>query len=251
MLRKIFAVTLVFALMLVMSASAQTVDELIAKNIQARGGMEKLKAAKSMQMTGKMMMQGGMEAPFILQAKRPEMARMELTIQGMTMVQAYDGQTAWWIMPFAGSKDPEKMPEDQAKDMIEQADFDGTLVNYKDKSHTVEPLGKEDMEGTEVYKLKVTLKNGDLRYVYLDAENFLELKWTGKRKQQGAEIEVDTYFGDYKTVNGLVLPHSFESKIKGQTAMQMTVEKIELDVAMDDAAFKMPATTKAAESAKQ
>jgi len=251
MLRKIFSLAAAFSFLFIASAPAQTVDELIAKNIQARGGMEKLKAAQSMKMTGKMMMQGGMEAPFVLQSKRPELARMDLTIQGMTMVQAYDGQTAWWIMPFAGSKDPEKMPEEQAKDMKEQADFDGTLVNYKDKGHAVELIGKEDMEGTEVYKLKVTLKNGDLRYVYLDAENFLELKWTGKRKQQGAEIEVDTFFGDYKTVNGLVLPHSFESKVKGQTAMQMSIEKVEIDVPMDEAIFKMPSATKAPEPAKQ
>jgi hypothetical protein len=166
------------------------------------------------------------------------------------MVQAYDGQTAWMIMPFMGSTDPEKMPEEQAKDFQEQADIDGPLVDYKEKGHTVELSGKEDMEGTDVYKLKVTLKNGDVRYIYLDGENFIELRRAGKYKRQGAEIEADTYFGDYKPVNDLMVPHAIESKVSGQTVSQITVEKVEMDVAMEDAIFKMPAKSAEKEPAK-
>ncbi|MDZ7292911.1 MAG: outer membrane lipoprotein-sorting protein [candidate division KSB1 bacterium] len=250
MLRKVLGLVFFISILFNLTASAQTVDELISKNLEARGGMEKLKAATSMKMSGKMLFQG-MEAPFTIYAARPNSVRIDMTLQGKTMVQAYDGQTAWMIMPFMGSTDPEKMPEEASKEIQEQADFDGPLVDYKEKGHTVELIGKEDLEGTEVYKLKVTLKNGDVRYVYLDGETFVELKWTGIRKRQGAEFEVDTYLSDYKPVDGLVFPHAIESKVKGQTMNQMTVEKIELNVPVDEAMFKMPAKTTEKQPAKQ
>src|SRR5688500_7691439 len=106
---------------------ADDVDELINKNIQAHGGMEKLKAMKSVKMSGKMSMAGGLEAPFTFQKKRPDKIKIEFVLQGLTGIQAYDGSTAWTLMPFAGSKDPQKMPEEERKDIIEQADFDGPL----------------------------------------------------------------------------------------------------------------------------
>lgn len=219
--------------------AAQTVDEIIAKNIEARGGYDKLKAVKSMKFTGKMMAQG-MEMPTTYIAKRPNKLRIEATMQGQTMVQAYDGETAWWIFPFMGNPEPQKMPEDQARETINQADIEGHLVDYKKKGHKVELIGKEDMEGTEVYKLKLTLKNGDVQYIYLDGEYFIELKQTTKSKRQGVEFEVDTFYGDYKEVNGLMIPHSIESKASGNTVMQITLEKFEVDVDVDDSIFEMP-----------
>jgi len=241
MIRRISILVFSVFVLFCVQASAQTVDELINKNIEARGGLEKLKAVKTMRMTGKMIMQG-MEVPVTMQMKRPNLMRMEMTFQGRTMVMAYDGVTAWWIMPFTGSSEPEKVPEDQAKNLQDQADFDGALVDYKEKGHTVELIGKEDMEGTPVYKLKLTKKNGDIQYIYLDAENFLELKTTGKRKVQGAEIEGESYISDYKSVSGLMIPHAIETKAKGQPFSQtIKFDKVELDVPLDDSIFKMPA----------
>lgn len=240
MKRKTFAYLLLGAL-LSASAWAQTADEIIEKNIEAKGGREKIKAMNTVRMSGKMVMGQGMEAPFILEMSRPNKMRMEFTLQGMTGVQAYDGTTGWMVMPFMGKKDPEEMPADQVKGMADQADFDGVLMDYKDKGHQVEYAGKEDLEGTPVHKLKVTKKNGDVNTIYIDAETFLDLKVTGKTKVQGQEIEAETVLGDYKEVGGVIFPHSMEQKAAGMPGgMVMTIEKIEVNPDIPADRFMMP-----------
>ena len=250
MMRKIFLFSLIFLFSFVFFASAQTVDEIIKKNIEARGGLDKITAVKSMKVTGKLLTQG-IEAPVIMFIKRPNLIRMEFTLQGQSMIRAYNGETAWWINPFTGLTDPQKLPEEQAEDLIEQADMDGSLINYKEKGHQVELIGKEDMEGTEVYKLKLTLKNGNTRYLYIDSEYFLEIKVVAKIKRQGSEIEVENYVSDYKEVNGLMLPFSFDSKIGGNTTEQVTIEKYEMNVDIDDAIFNMPVPEKKQETPQE
>ena len=236
------ALTLVISLtfLFCLQASAQTVDELIRKSLDAKGGVQKIKAIKSIKMTAKIIQQG-LEIPLVIQQKRPRMVRADVTFQGKSQTMAYDGVTGWKVDPFQGSSDPEKIAGDDLKEAEEQADIDGPLIDYKEKGHTVELVGKEDMEGTSVYKLKLTLKNGDVRNIYLDAENYLELKVSMKRKTPGGEIEVDQYVGNYKPVNGVLFAFSLETKVKGQTANQITIDKIETDVAIEDSAFKMPA----------
>jgi len=242
MIRRLLTLTLSLTFLFCVQASAQSIDDLIKKNIDAHGGVQKLKAVKSMKASGKITQQG-IEIPITLQQKRASMVRMDATFQGKSMVQAYDGVTAWKIDPFQGNSDPEKVAGDDLKDLEEQADIDGPLVDYKQKGHTVELIGKEDLEGTPVYKLKLTLKNGDVRNIYLDADNYLELKVTSKRKTPGGEVDVDQYLGNYKSVSGLMFPFSIDTKINGQTVNQITIDKIETDVAVDDAVFKMPAKT--------
>ena len=118
---------IVMVAVLVPTVWAQTVDEIIAKNIQARGGADKLKSVQSVKSTATMAMGPGMEAPGVLIQKRDNLARLEFTIQGLTAVQAYDGKNAWQVMPFMGKKDPELMSADEAKEMEETADMDGPL----------------------------------------------------------------------------------------------------------------------------
>ncbi len=227
------------------AAQAQTVDEVLAKYLEARGGREKILALQSVRLTGKMAMGPGMEAPMVMSWKRPMMLRMEFTLQGMTGIQAYDGSTGWMVMPFMGKNDPEKMAEEDLKSVTEQADFDGELVDWKQKGHTVELLGKEPMEGTPAWKLKVTRKNGDINFIYLDADAYLPIKEAGKRMMRGQEMEIETSIGDYKEVNGLILPHSLVSTIKSTEFTQtVTVEKYELGVALADTDFKMPEAKK-------
>jgi len=242
MLRKSLLGILVLALLAPMAtiASAQTADELIAKNIAAKGGMDKLKAVKSMRATGKMMGMQGMEFPFVMTNKRPKSTRIEFTFQGMTGMQVYDGKTAWMSMPFAGKKEPEVMPAEQAKDMEEQADFDGPLVDYKTKGNTVELVGKEQVEGADAYNLKVTLKNGDVRNIYLDAETYLEIKVASKRMVRGTEVEGESYLSDYKEVEGLMMPHVMENAQKGSAMRQkLVIEKVEINPVIDDSIFSM------------
>jgi outer membrane lipoprotein-sorting protein len=235
------------AVLFVPALSAQTVDEIIAKNVQARGGMDKIKTVQTIKSTGTMTMGPGMEAPGSLIQKRPDMARLEFTVQGLTAVQAYDGKDAWQIMPFMGKKDPETMSADDKKDIEENADIDGPLVDYKSKGNKVELLGKEKLEGTDAYKLKATLKNGDVMFIYLDADSFLEIKEEVKRNVRGSEQEMETSLGDYKEVNGLMFPFALESGPKGsQQKEKLTLSKIELNVPVDSSIFKMPPAPPAA-----
>ncbi|HEV8199516.1 MAG TPA: outer membrane lipoprotein-sorting protein [Candidatus Polarisedimenticolia bacterium] len=229
-------------------AAAPTVDSLIAKNLEARGGLDKMKAVQSMRMTGKMMM-GGMEVPLVIEMKRPANSRVEFTFQGMTGVQAYDGKSGWTIAP-GGAKDPEPMSAEELKDAEEQSDMDGPLVDYKSKGNKVELVGKEKVEGSDAYKLKITLKNGDIRYLYLDADSSLEIKGESKRTVRGSEAEIETTIGDYKEVEGLLIPFNLQAGAKGSDQKQnIVIEKVELNPTIDVARFKMPAAAKAAAAA--
>lgn len=228
-------------------AQAQTIDEIIAKNIQARGGLEKLKSVKSLRASGKMTMGPGVEAPVMLELKRPERLRMEFTFQGMIGVQAYDGTNGWQIDPFGGKKDPEPLSPEDLKDAQEQADIDGPLVDYKAKGHKVELVGKEKVEGSDAYRVNLTLKNGDVQHIFLDADSFLEIKNESKRMVRGTEIEAESILGDYKEVGGILFPFSIQNGAKGRPEKQnLTIDKIELNPTLDEARFKMPAKPAAA-----
>ncbi len=223
---------------------AQNVDEIIAKHLEAIGGLDHIKAIKSMRMTGKMVMGSmGIEGTVTRTIKRPNNIRMDIGFQGQNMVSAYDGKTAWQIVPFMGDPKPHPMPEDQAKQMIREADFDGPLVDYKEKGHKVEFVGKAEVEGTEALKLKVTLKDGDVFYAFLDPEYYVELKrvTTQKNRQTGMDVEVQTFFSDYKEVAGVMIPHALRIKGTGPGEVNFTVEKVEVNVDLDDALFAMPA----------
>lgn len=221
-----------------------TVDGLIAKNIQAKGGPEALRALKSLRVTGKLLVNDGqIQFTYVQMKKRPGAVRTEATLQGMTAVQAYDGANGWKISPFQGRKDPEKMSADDTKSLVEDAEIDGPLVDWKAKGSTVEYLGTEDVEGTLAYKLKVVRKNGDVNFVYLEPEHFLEIRVLTQRIEQGAQVEVETDIGDYEKINGVYVPFSIESGRKGAPDKQkIVIEKAEGNVSVDDAVFRFPAT---------
>jgi outer membrane lipoprotein-sorting protein len=217
-------------------------DEIIARHIAARGGMDKLKSVQTVRMSGKMAMGPGIEVPIALELKRPSRMRMEMTFQGMTGIQAYDAGTGWMVMPFSGRTDPQPMSPDDLKDAEEMSDLDGALVDYKTKGHSVELLGKEKVEGTDAYKLRITLKNGDQRTVYLESESFMEIRQEGKRKIRGSDVEIEASMGDFKEVGGIIFPHSIEQAMKGNPQKQkITIDKIEINPSVDDSRFKMPA----------
>ena len=224
------------------AADEMTVDQIIAKNIEARGGEDAWKKVESSKMSATMSMPAmGLEAPMVIEFKRPKMVRVEATMQGMTMVQAYDGTTGWAIMPFMGNPNPEEMAEDQLKQLLDQADFEGPLMDYKDKGNTVELIGVEDFEGTEAYKLKISKKNGDIIHTYIDSEYFLEIRQESKQMMQGTEVEAATTFGDFKEVAGMMMPHSMEVSMGGGPTMQtITIDSVEVGVDIADDRFTMP-----------
>jgi outer membrane lipoprotein-sorting protein len=236
------AVLLFALLMLSVAGSAQTVDEIIAKNIAARGGLAKLKAVKTRRITGTAEF-SGVQADLVISVKRPNLVRTEITVQGMTMVQAYDGQNGWQVVPFTGKKDAETMAADDQKSTAQDADIDGALVDYKEKGHKVELVGKEKIEGTDAYHLKVTMKGGDTHDEYLDADSFLDIKSIRKVTRRGTEVVQDTTLGDYKEVEGMMLPFSLEVRAQGMQgpSQKITIQKVEFNTTMDDGQFKMPA----------
>lgn len=225
-------------------AFAQTADELITKNIQAHGGNDKIKAISSLRMTGNFDA-GGFKATVGQESKRPNLLRQTFTVQGMTQIQCYDGSSAWQISPFGGKKDPELMGESIAlHNLMEGADFDGPLVDYAAKGNTVEYLGHDQVDGDDAYKLKVTLKNGDILYYYLDPDTFLEIQIEKQQFVRGSLRESVSLLGSYKPVNGVMFPFSIESGPKNDpdSRGKVTMTKIEANVGLEDKGFKMPAT---------
>src|SRR5579864_7064377 len=221
--------------------SAQTAEELFAKNLAAHGGVEKIKAIKSYHFTGKFQ-QGSFTAQVAQDAKAPDSIREMFTIQGMTQIQAYDGKVGWQISPFQGRRDPEMLGEDDLRDLSEDSDFYGPLVDYKEKGNTVEYLGHDTVDGDDVYRLKVTLKNGDIFYYYLDPDTYIEIRTERQQFIRGAVRESQTDLGSYKQVEGVYYPFSIASGPKNRPDQKgtVTIEKIEANVDIPDSQFKMP-----------
>ncbi|HUJ39967.1 MAG TPA: DUF4292 domain-containing protein [Candidatus Acidoferrales bacterium] len=240
------AMCLAVATVFTLPAGAQTVDEIIAKNIEARGGEAKLRAVKSIRLTGRFEVGPGMVAPMVMMQERPGMVRMEFTVQGMTGIQAYDGKEGWDIMPFQGKKDPEPMAADDVKLMEAQGDMDGPLMDYKAKGNTVEYLGKDKVEGSDAYKLRVTRKNGIVETVYIDVDSGLEVKTVTKAKVHGNETEEESTYSDFRTVDGLVFPFAIEQNTVGsQQKQKITIDKIEINPDLSSVQFQMPAAAPA------
>jgi len=222
----------------------ETVDTLVAKNTEAKGGAPALAAVTSLKLQGKMVVNDGkLELGYLLVKKRPGAVREETTLQGMTRIDAFDGTEGWKISPFQGRKDPEKVSADDAKELIEDAEIDGPLINWKEKGSTVEYLGTEDVEGTMAHKLRVVRKNGDINYVYLDPDHFLEIRVITSRNKNGAQVENEVDIGDYEKINGVYFPFSLEGGPKGSTDKQKIIfDKAEANTPIDDATFKFPTT---------
>jgi outer membrane lipoprotein-sorting protein len=223
---------------------AQTVDDIVAKTLAAQG-MDKMKSVQTIRMTGTMTITPpGIDAAIVIENKRPAKARLTITVQGIENAQAYDGETGWSFMPVQGKAGVEPATADEMKDLRQQADMDGTLVDYKAKGHKVELVGKEPVP-PDAWKLKVTLKDGDVQYMYIDTENWLPIKMDTTRIINGTEMKTETFMSDYKAEGGIMMPHSVVAKIAGLGVTQaVTVQKVELDVPIDDARFKAPAVVK-------
>jgi outer membrane lipoprotein-sorting protein len=249
--QRIFSLTAFVALTsFVAPAQDLTLDEILKKNEDVLGGAEVINKVQTLKMTIRMVVGGGqMEFPMTLISKRPNLVRSESTIQGKSIISAYDGTTAWMINPLTGSSDPQKLDEKMAAN-LGSSDMDssiGSLAALKAAGHTVELLGKEDVEGSPAYKIKLTRKSGLITTYFLDAGTFLPIKAITKVSQMGQEMEVEGFPSNYRKVGGIMFAHSMDGKVGGQSMMQMNFEKIEINVPIDDSIFKMPAAEKPAE----
>ena len=224
------------------AASAQTVDEIVAKAIAARGGYEKLEAVQTQRVRGQITLGPDMGGPVTVELKRPNKMYMQIALQpGKVLTRAYDGVNGWQANPFSENTAAQPLSPADTRNISEESDMDGPLVNAAQKGNRIELAGKEPVRGHDAYKLKVTLKNGDVHYYFLDATSFLETKWTGARAQNGAEVVYESYFSDFRPVGGLIFPFRIESGTQGREGKQeLRFETIELNVPLEDSLFTMP-----------
>jgi photosystem II stability/assembly factor-like uncharacterized protein len=225
-------------------ARALTVDELLARHTEARGGLAKLRAIQSVRTSGKVVFGGDdwtIEAQYAELQKRPGMVRIETTLQGLTRVEAWDGAEGWSVQPFEGRKDPHRQSADEAKALAHDADLEGPLVDAKAKGHRVEYLGAEDVDGTPAHKLRVSLKDGDVQYFFLDPDSFLAIRVITEHQVRGTERVSEADLGSYGQVAGVWFPLSVDAGRKGAPKnAHYTFERIEVNVPADDSLFHYP-----------
>ncbi|HXY23950.1 MAG TPA: hypothetical protein VEI73_04825 [Candidatus Acidoferrum sp.] len=223
--------------------AAQTVDDIVNKAIAARGGMAKIKAVQSERISGQVSLAQGVEGTVLLELQRPHKLYSEINVEGKKIVRVYDGKSAgWMINPFTGNEEPQPMSEEDLKDMPDEADLEGPLVDYKAKGSEIELAGKEDLDGKAVYHLKLTSKNGETRTYFVDASTFLTTKWEGIRRIGDKPLPWESTLSDYRDVEGLKFPFKIDQGSPGTEFRQtLTIDKIELNPKIEDSHFAKPA----------
>ncbi len=229
-------------------APTPTAEELVRKNIQAKGGLEKIKSAKTRVTLGTVKLGRRRTAAFKEMNMRPDLVRRNISLQGMTAVQAYDGSAGWQTQPFRGRKDPELMGEDNLRDLLLDADFDGPLVDYAEKGNRIEYLGHDLVDGDDALRLRVTLKNGDIVYYYFDPDTYLEIRKETEQFIRGSVRERVVDLGSYKAVDGVMYPFSISEGSRSNPGAQVTtIEKIAVNVPLQDSDFALPAALRTEE----
>jgi hypothetical protein len=257
-----------------------SVQQIVDRNTTARGGLQAWQRVGSMSLLGKLdagktrtdggqiavvskqerakakaemrkAMQEGkplaqaptiIQLPFQMDLKRPTMTRLEIPFQGETAVQVYDGANGWKLRPYLGRHEVESFSEDELKSAASQQELDGPLFNYAAKGTTVALAGGELVDGRGAYKLKLILKNGDVRHLWIDAQTFLDVKIDSTpRRMDGKSRTVVTYFRNYKPVDGLLIAHELDTAVEGiPGAQRILIEKVALNPALDASRFTKP-----------
>ena len=228
------------ALLTASAARAQTVDDVMRRYLEARGGLARLRAVQGLRLTGTMELPG-VSAPFVLELKRQGKMRTEFTVEGQTGIRAWDGRTAWEQLPLPGER-PRLMDPEDAAEARAQADVDfSPLVDAAAKGYTVELVGRDRLPGGDTWKLVVRGKDGPPRTMHLDARTHLVVETVDRRNVDGKEVEFVTEVGDYRPVSGLVFPHRMEVGPKGSPDRQrLVIRRIEVNPPLDDSRFAMP-----------
>lgn len=236
----IFLIALLFAFP-TYASPAPTVQALLDKHVQAIGPIERVQTRRlRMRIIG----MAPFELPVVVEASRPNMIRKEVSLQGNTQVTAFDGKQAWKTDPFvAGGATPSPLPADEAKALIDEADFDGVLVQPAAKGIKVAYAGPAVVDGKPVHALNVTLVNGNTATVWLDAATYLEVKRTQLGPVMGQLKPLDIFTSDYRVVDGIRMPHKMEIGLSGaKERMSIIIDSAEMNVRLDPARFAKPQT---------
>jgi outer membrane lipoprotein-sorting protein len=223
--------------------AAQIVD----KNVQARGGLPAWRAVQSLSFAGKLDAGGKQDTqlPFRLELKRPHKTRVEIDFQNDKAVQVFDGSKGWKLRPFLNRRDVEPFTDAEMRAASMESGLDGPLVDYATKGTKVALDGVESVEGHDAYKLRLTMKDGHVQHVWIDAQTFLETKVEGTpRRMDGRMRPVEVYYRDYKNVNGLMIPYVLETTVQGvKRSHKMSIESVLVNPKLDDSRFVAPKST--------
>ena len=221
-----------------------TAAQLIDKNVAAKGGLQAWRAVQTMSFSGKLDAGGKSKTqlPFVLEKKRPRKTRVELVFANDTAVQVYDGANGWKLRPYLGRRSVEPYSPEELKSAAFESDVDGPLVDYAGKGNKVELEGVEKVENQDAYKLKVTMKGGQVQHVWLDSATFLDVKVEGTpRRMDGKMRPVSIYLRDYRSVNGLKVPYVIETAVEGnKDTHKIFIESVAVNQKLDDALFAKP-----------
>ena len=227
-----FGIVAIAALIGIQSVTAQTVDEVVNKYVDALGGKEKLASLKTVRMEATMTANG---ADIEITITKSQMVgqRMDIAVMGMNGYQIITPTAGWSFMPFAGQTSPEAMKDEQLKSGLSALDLQGNLFNYKEKGNQLELLGKEKVGDADCYKIKATLKSGKIITYFIDSKTNYIVKSVSKQNINGEEKEVENGYSNYKaTSNGFIFPYT-GTNVQGE----MNFTKIEVNVPVDAKIF--------------
>jgi len=249
---KIKSLCFVVVLFLPLHAAAQTADEIVTKALAARGGVARIKAVHAQRISGTINFGGGTDGPFLVELERPGKMHIEITVQGQTLIRSYDGKSTGWILnPFTENKGVQPMSAEDIGNIADESDFDGPLVDYKQKGNLIALVGKEDVDSKPAYRLKLTNKKGEMRNYLFDAESFRLIKWEGTRKVGDKNVPWESVFHDYREVNGLQFAFEIDSDAPGTGHGQKIIaDNIEVDPQIDESHFGKPAAPAPAPAAE-
>jgi hypothetical protein len=235
------SLAVVLALLVPTLAASQTLDEIVARHVAARGGQDALAAVRTLRMTGHAIAGSGRQAIVRREIARPGRIRTEFVFQGTTGVYAWDGSAGWRVSPLDGGFEPEPLPADEAAVTAEQADIDGPLVDWKAKGHALKLVGTDTLPGGPAHHLELTLQSGSVRELWLDAGSGLVVRTASARKLRGHDVALETDFGDYRETAGVRFARSIETGLRGRPRrLRIVVDSVEANVSLDDARFRMP-----------
>ena len=223
-----------FLLTATIFASAQTVDEIISKHLDAIGGVDAWRKVTSIRQEGNMMVQGA-EVKVVRTVLHNKGSRQDISLAGMNGYSIMTPVAGWNFMPFQGQMQPEPLTEEDIKEGQPELDAQDELIDYKEKGSSVELVGKDDVEGTECFKLILTFKSGKAETLFIDPKSFYVIRQVAKQKANGQEMEVTTSFSNYqKLPEGIVVAMSMTLPFG-----ELNMTKVEVNNPVDESIFKL------------
>ncbi len=240
-----FISLLLFIILLSANVQAQTVDSIISKNIEARGGLKLIKSIASIEMSGQIVFHN-LNAPFIYILKRPDQMRLAIVVNSDTLIEAFDGKMAWASVPKNGRHIIQKFPAAQTSSFKEQADFEGPLIDYQKKGYSIDNKGITKIGTKSAYQLQLTNSDGVKKNIFIDTQSYQNIRETSSKKIKSSGpanmnvFNIVTNYSKFKSYNGLTLPYEVNTVINGNPVTQMSIKKVSVNVKVPESLFQFP-----------